>query len=623
MNRIAARPWLLALVAPIALALAGYSRSLRGEFQLDDYTGILENGAIKAFWPWLRSLRPEALVAGRPLTSLTFAANYAAGRLDPLGYHLVNVALHLAVVLLAGLLALRVAALAGAERPRWIALGVAGLFAVHPLQSQAVSYVSQRAELLASALYVATLLLLLARDPAARPRPWRHWAAALATFALGIAAKPIVITLPAAWLAIQLAAAPGATPGATPEEGSRWRRALPAIAPFAVAAGLFAVALLVALRGRLDAGFSVAGTSQWLYFLTQLRALLVYLRMLAWPAGQSVDWTFPTSPGLADPATLGAAMAIGLVAAAAVLLLVRGRRRATPGGAVARLAGLGLAWFFIVLSVTSSFVPLADNLVEHRVYLASWGLFLAAVAAVDGLAARFGRRRLAVGAWLVALVVLTVALYRRNAVWESKEALWSDVLAKSPGSVRARINLGHAYSELGRTEEAMRQWELALPYAGGNVAQEAQLLLNLGGAQLVAGRLEDARRSLAAGLQLLPDHDGLLSQMAILAGASRDGATAESLARRALGINPSQPIAWVVLGNLGLERKDWAGALSAYDRAIAVDPDRGDAHYARSIALGRLGRHDEECAALREALRARLRPQLRSTVESKEGARCR
>jgi len=624
MTRSALRPWLPALAAPIVLALAGYSRSLGGEFQFDDYTGIFENGAIKAFWPWLGSLRPEALVAGRPLTSLTFAANYAAGRLDPLGYHLVNVAIHLVVVLLVGLLALRVAALAGAERPRWIALGVAGLFAVHPLQSQAVSYVSQRAEILASALYVATLLLLLARDPAARPRPWGHWGAALATFVLGVAAKPILITLPAAWLAIRLAAAPGTTLGTVPEEGSR-RRALAVIAPFAVAAALFAGALLVALRGRSDAGFSVAGTSPWLYFLTQLRALVVYIRLLAWPAGQSVDWAFPTSPGLADPATVGAGLLLLAVAVGAVLLLVRGRRHATPGGAVARLAGLGLAWFFIVLSVTSSFVPLADNLVEHRVYLASWGILLAAVAAADGLAARLGQRRIAVAAWLVLLLALSAALYRRNAVWESKVALWTDVLAKGHDSARARMSLGFALDDAGRAEEAIPQYEraLSLARAGGNAAQEGKILLNLGVAQMGAGRLEEARRSFAAGLHFLPNSDQLLFNMGALAGASGDAATAESLARRALDVNPAQSGAWVILGNLALERGDLDQALSGYARAIALDPDRGEAHYGRALALGALGRGVEECAALREALKARLAPSYRSTIQSEVSARCR
>jgi hypothetical protein len=193
----------------------------------------------------------------------------------------VNLALHLATVLIVGALALRVATLAGAERPRRIALAVAGLFAVHPLQSQAVSYVSQRAEVLASALYAATLLLLLAPEPGEGRGRAALPAAALVTFALGLAAKPIVLSLPAAYLAIRAAATPGGPRGS--------RRDLAAVAAIGVAAGAFGAALLFALRGRPDAGFAVAGTTPWMYLLTQLRAVVVYLRLLAWPAGQSAD----------------------------------------------------------------------------------------------------------------------------------------------------------------------------------------------------------------------------------------------------------------------------------------------------------------------------------------------
>jgi tetratricopeptide (TPR) repeat protein len=422
-----------------------------------------------------------------------------------------------------------------------------------------------------------------------------------------------------AYRAIHAAAAPGSAP-----EGARGPgRRLPGIAPIAVAAVAFAAALLLALRGRPDAGFSVAGTSAWRYFLTALRAMVVYLRLLAWPAGQSADWDFRTSPGLADPATLGAALAVGTLAAAAILLLVRGRRDPSPRGATARLAGLGVAWYFVVLSVTSSFVPLSDNLVEHRAYLASWGVLLAAVVALDALAARLAAPTAATVAWVLVVAVLAAALHRRNAVWESREALWTDVVAKAPGSARARLGLAEALAAEGRTAAAIREYELALGLAGGNVAQRAKILLGLGAAQMAAGRAEDARRSLEAGLHFLPDDDELLATLALLAGATGDAAASESLARRALGRNPSHAVSWLVLGNLALERGDWPGALAAYDRAVATDPDRGEAHYGRALALGRLGRAGDACAALRTALVARLAPEYRASVESGMRELCR
>jgi tetratricopeptide (TPR) repeat protein len=610
----------LAALLPLALALAGYGRSLGGEFQLDDTTGIAENPALQLFWPWLRDAGlGEAFLLQRPLTTLSFAANYAAGRLDPLGYHAVNLALHLAAALLAGLLARRVASLAGAERPGRIALGVAGLFAVHPLQSQAVAYVSQRSEVLASALYAATLLLLLSRDPGGRPRPWGTWAAALVTFLLGFAAKPMVVTLPAAWLAILLAAAPAGRPGPAPP----WRRALPALAAAAAASALLSAALVTALQGRSDAGLSVPGTSPWRYFLTQWRALATYLRLLAWPSGQSVDWAFPTSPGLSDPATIAAGALVGAAAAASLVLLLRAGRRPGPAGATARLAGLGLAWFFILLAPTSSFVPLADNLAEHRVYLAAWGVLLAAVAAADALAARLAAHRVAAGAWAAAVLLLGLALHGRTGVWVTQEALWRDAAAKAPGLARPRINLGVALERQGRTEEAVAQYEAALGLVGADRRSRAQVLLNLGAAQLNAGRHGEARRALEAGLALNPQHELILVNLAVLAGEVGDLAAAEEFARRVLAVNPGQASAHVIFGNLGLERGDWPGALSAFDRALALDPERGEAHLGRALAFRALGRLPEECAALRQALGATLRDGIRRSVAVQAAERCR
>ncbi|HSN12999.1 MAG TPA: hypothetical protein VLT61_00100, partial [Anaeromyxobacteraceae bacterium] len=154
-----------ALLVPLALTVVVYARTLPGPLVFDDVAAIADNPAIKDLGRFLSDrLLPELLGGGRVLTDFTFALNYAVGRLEPLGYHLVNLAIHLGVVALVYLLTARVALLAGAARERALALAVAGTFALHPIQTEAVAYVVQRAESLASGLYVAVLLLLMAAE---------------------------------------------------------------------------------------------------------------------------------------------------------------------------------------------------------------------------------------------------------------------------------------------------------------------------------------------------------------------------------------------------------------------------------------------------------------------------
>ncbi len=328
-------------------------------------------------------------------------------------------------------------------------MAVAGIFALHPMQSQAVSYVSQRSEVLASGLYLATLLLLLrAGRPGAWPGRTLAAAGALVLFILGMGAKPIVATAPLAWLLL-FALVP---PAGTRREPMRRGRALLLLAPLVVVGALLVQGALRSVAGRPDAGFSVPGMTPWTYFLTQWRAVATYVRLLAWPAGQNADWTFPASRGLGEPAVLGAGAFLAALLVGAALLWRRSRSGTDRAAADGRAAAFGVAWFFLLLSPTSTFLPIADVLVEHRVYLASWGLFLAAVLGGERLVARVapGRRDLVAGVAVGAVwVLLAVALHRRNAVWETELAFWTDVVAKSPTKARPYLGLGVAKGRQG------------------------------------------------------------------------------------------------------------------------------------------------------------------------------
>ena len=605
----------LLLAVPLLLAVAAYGRTLDGEFVLDDARVVRKNAALGDAPAILRGFGGSLLHGGRPTTELTFAMSHAAGGQSPRAFHLGNLLLHLATVVLAFLFTRAVLRRAGSDAASGVALAVAGLFALHPLQSQAVSYVSQRSEVLASGLYLATLLLLLLADrlgPGLRGA--LAGAGALALFTLGMGAKSIVATAPVAWVLLLAAVPPArARGGASPW---RWRIAL--LAPLLLVDALLVGGALRAVEGHADAGFSVPGSSPGSYFLTQWRAVATYVRLLVWPAGQSADWSFPWSRGLGDPGVLlsGALLASMLGGAAALWWRCKGRDE--PASADGRVAAYGVAWFFLVLAPTSSFLPIADVLVEHRVYLASWGLFLGAVLGGKHLLARLGPRRdlaavLVVGA---AWAVLAVALHQRNAVWEGALVFWRDVVDKAPGKARPRLGLGVAKLQRGDLAGAEAEFLAGIARASPDAAAlRVSLLHNLGGTRIRLGRAEEALDPLRQAVQIDPTEIDPRESLALALWLTDDLDGAEAEARAVLGRSAGAGVAALVLGQVLMTRNDDAGAVPFLEQAVRARPSDAGIRYDLGAAYANLGRVPEACASWRAVL------QLPAMGESREAAR--
>lgn len=557
----------LALAAVLAAAVAAYARVLHGDFVFDDLVGIVTKGAVHDLGGYLRSGFLDGWLRGgvaRPVADLTFALNYAAGGLEPFGYHAVNVGVHLAAVLLVFAFTRETLRRAGASSPAWPAVAVAALFALHPLLSQAVSYVSQRSESLASALYLAALLLLLASEE--RPGSARGvllYAAATLAFVAGLGTKIIVVTAPVAYVAHHL----WFPAGRTREERRReLARAAARAAPWAALAVASAALTLRGLAGRGDAGFDAkaggAPLGPWTYLLTEARVVLRYVAMLAVPVGQNLDPDVRVSGATPDPGTVAAALALAALAAIAAFLLLRAARRADPDArAASRVGSFGIAWFFLVLSPTSSVVPIADVMVEHRVYLASWGLLAAAVAGAGALLRAATRSRAAAATLTAcACAALGTTLHARNAVWESSVALWSDVVAKSPAKARGWSSLGNAL--------------LAHDDARG------------------------AARALDRAMELDPSDPIALNTLAVLLLEEGRLADAERRARQSVALAPDQGAPYNTLGEILLREGDAEGAVGAFRRSVALGGDAVPLRvYNLAVALGATRRPADACAA--------------------------
>lgn len=592
----------LALAAVLALGAACYARVLHGEFVFDDERAVAGNAAIKGLgrlWAagWLESWRR----LGRPVVDLTLALDYQVAGLDPFAFHLHNLVVHLVAVVAVWALARAVLRRAAAPRASGVALVVAAFFALHPLQSQAVSYVSQRAESLASLLYVAGLLALLRLDEARRPGARVGWlGAALAAMLAGLGCKAIVVTLPVAWLFLSAAFPPPRDAVDGPRRALLRRLAW--ASPLLAVAAWFSRSAEGVLSGGRDAGFSIPGLTPWEYLLTQARVLWLYLRLLVLPVGQTIDRQVRVSRSLAEFDTAAAALALlGLVVAAAWAWRWSSERAGHPLATAARVGSFAVGWFLLLLAPTS-LVPLVDVAVEHRVYLAAFGPMLAAVVLADALLSRApGAVRL--GAALAACAALALTLHARNAVWESRLALWRDAVTKAPGKARPHLSLATALEAAGATAEALAHFRRAEALLDDGSVEPPVLWRNLGAALVRSGRAGEALAVLERASARYPADADLLNNLGVVLLEVGRTADAEAAARRALAIRPEAAQGSNTLGEALLARGDVAGAVDAFGRAAALDPDAVPHHYNLAVALEAGGRGAEACRAWDEVSR--------------------
>lgn len=613
-----ARHVTLFIAALIALAVvAAYHAAWRAPFIFDDLPAIVQNPTLHSLGTaW--SPPPGGLpVSGRPLVNVTLALNHALGGLAPAGYHAVNLGLHvLAAWTLFGLVCHTWRRRAPEEDEATIA-GWAGavalLWALHPLQTAAVTYIAQRAEVLAALCY---LLTLAAFARVATSPPSRGWGVvSVVCCLLGMLSKETMVTAPVVVLLYDRVFVAGSFASAW-----RARRGL----YLGYAATWIVLAWLVAAaqsRGG-TAGFGL-NVTPWAYALTQTEAIARYLGLVFWPSPLVFDY----GPALTRD--------WGVVAAAGTLLVlllaaVGWLWRRWPAGGF-----LGAA-FFLLLAPSSSFVPVVtQTIAEHRMYLA---LAVPLIAVAVGL-----RRGLGPRGWVVlgvAAVALGAVTSARNADYASAFDLWRDTVAKRPDNFRARYNLGLQWLERGRPDEAVAEtreaarrtpenpdahFNLALMLtrtgqpAEAVVAAETSLRLRpgaadgwlaLGNALLAAGRGGEAVPAFARAVEIAPQsfaaRNNLGSALARL-GRGEEAVAQFTEARR---LRPDDAEArgnlaeaHVLLGGGLLQAGKPEDAMRHYAEARRLEPGSFSVHFNSANALARLGRMAEAADEYREAIR--------------------
>jgi len=557
-----------------------YSNTLEAPFVFDDKLVIVENPIVKDLGYMVNP--SEAKVhkghfeyesfRRRYIGYLTFAINYWFHKLDVTGYHLVNIAIHIINSLIVYWLViltfktpfLNSSVLRG--RINEIAFFASLFFACHPLQTQAVTYIWQRVTSLSTTFYCLALVFyilwrLTSKKPSsfATQMPILFYFGSVISAVLAMKTKEIAFTLPVVIFLYELMFF---------EE--KIKKRILYITPLLLTMLIIPISLLETekLKGDLMGNIGEVtredhNISRMDYLLTQFTVIATYIRLIFFPINQNLDYDFPIYNTFLTPEVFLSFLLLFSIFGLGIYMFLRSRAR----NSTYRIIAFGIFWFFITLSVESSFIPIVDVIFEHRVYLPSTGFFIALTTGIFLLLNKFGQRklhRIGVVIFVTVIIMFSVLTYSRNNIWSSEIALWQDNVEKSPQKARPQNNLGNVLSRQGRTEDAIKLYLQALRINPD--FEEAHN--NLGLALKKNGHIEEAKEHYL----------------------------------QALRINPESEKTHLNLGNILYNQGRTEEAKEHYLQALKKNPESEEAHNNLAILLVHIGNIERAIAYFRKAL---------------------
>ncbi len=612
---------LFSLLLIAIVCLLSYSNTFHVPFQFDDPYNISEKPFVRDIGVFSdpKFNTPGSTLVMRTVGFFTFAVNYWIHGKDVVGYHIVNIAIHILngfFVYFIVLLTFRTPFLRGQETgdssqktgTTLIALFTTLLFVCHPIQTQAVTYIVQRFTSLATLFYLLSLVMYIKwrltlqttvhsqQSTGKKKRAFNlksvFYLSSVIAAVFAMKTKEIASTLPLVIILYEFLFFTGPVK-------KRVLYLLPVILTMLIIPfGLMGSAKPMGeIIGDVSEATRIgSAVTRWIYLFTQFRVIVTYIRLLFFPVNQNLDYDYPVFNSFLDPNVLLSFLFLFSIFCVAVYLFFKSRQEVMGNRlrekkssslpityhlspiAYYRLVAFGIFWFFITLSVESSVIPINDVIFEHRLYLPSVGFFIAVTAVLCIALERLKDKaewagKAAAGGLLAVIILLSGATYARNTVWQSELSLWTDVLRKSPDKVRAHNNLGLAVMNQGNAAGAADVYARAIAI-DPNVAEPHY---NLGKIYEKNGLYDKAMEEYKKAVSLKPDFADAYFDLGVMY-ASR-GMRHEAIInyKAALKAEPDYAMAHFNLGVIYMGNNLLVEAGQEFEAALRIDPSMDQA----------------------------------------------
>ena len=534
-----------------------YANTLKNDFIWDDEFLVRDNLFIRSFThlkelftSHLASSSPNVNNFYRPIQDLSYMVDYFLWAYEPMGFHLTNIILHALCAVFVYVLILKIFA------NYKVALLTAMLFGVHPINTQAITYVAGRADplyLFFFLLAFISFLKVISKLETDNKIPIYFFVISLACYAISILSKEIGIILP-----IFLFLYHKAFLEKTRIE-IKARRLYP---PYFIIAGIYIFLRKTVLDfSTLSPSTLMARFNLYDRLVTFFKVIVEYLRLLILPLGLRMERTIKVAHSMFEPEALLAAVIIALIFFG-IFKAYKGRRR--------KVFFVSL-WFFAGLITVSNIVPINSFIAEHWLYLPAIGIFALAGMGIVKLSSLIKPRTLKVvpiAASIMLLLFYSHLTIERNKDWKDEVTFFKSTLKYSPNNSRLHLNLGNTYSEQGMNQKALEEYKKAAELLPGDPIAYG----NMGSIYMGMRQYDKAESFLKKALNIKPDFADVIFNLARLYEDKGDYTLALEQYKKAVRIRPNFLEAHMNLGSLYLRKNEIEKSLYHWKEALRINP---------------------------------------------------